>query len=168
MLICTNEYPSGGGVCITDPGLAASEHKKYMTSIDSSIKVGAPAVTNGVWDDVRGTPMGLPYLNKFLEACSNCRIDFVVAHWHNIADNAADFKRHVKDVHDQTGFPVWVTEFSLDGSEAQQQAFLEDVLPWMDEQTWIERYAYHYVAPGVLINSAGTGLSALGNTYQSA
>jgi hypothetical protein len=40
----------------------------------------------------------------------------------------------------------------------------------MDQQDWIQRYAYHMAAPDVdgksyLVNSAGTGLTAAGNTY---
>ncbi|KAF2651597.1 glycoside hydrolase family 128 protein [Lophiostoma macrostomum CBS 122681] len=160
----------GGGTCITDPGAAASAHKQYMSPIADtypSVKIGAPAVTNGVTSST-GSSMGLPYLKSFLTACDDCRIDFVAAHWYDSAENVSYFKQHLQDVHTQTGKPVWVTEFAPQGSDAQKQAFLQEVLPWMDGQDWIERYAYQWVAPGVLINDAGTGLSALGSVYQSA
>ena len=43
--------------------------------------------------------------------------------------------------HTQTGKPLWITEFMLQDSEANQITFLEAVMPWMDQQDWIERYA---------------------------
>lgn len=37
--------------------------------------------------------------------------------------------------------PIWLTEFAGSGSSAEQQAFFKQVLPWMEQQPWIERYA---------------------------
>lgn len=45
---------------------------------------------------------------------------------------------------------------------------MKEVTAWMDGQDWIERYAYHMAAPGVLVDGGSTGLSALGNVYASA
>ena len=53
----------------------------------------------------------------------------------------------------------------LQDSEDAQIAFLEDVMPWMDQQDWIERYAYFGCFETYLINGAGTGLSSIGQTY---
>ena len=62
------------------------------------------------------------------------------------------------------GKPIWLTEFGASGTAEEQNTFLETVLPWMDEQSYIERYAYFMVADGSLI-STGTALSTLGNTF---
>jgi hypothetical protein len=53
----------------------------------------------------------------------------------------------------------------LQDSEDAQIAFLQTVMPWMDQQSWIERYAYFGVFETYLINGAGDGLSNVGKTY---
>lgn len=40
-----------------------------------STKLVSPAVTNGVGTD--DAPMGVPWLQKFIEACTDCQIDAV-------------------------------------------------------------------------------------------
>jgi hypothetical protein len=62
------------------------------------------------------------------------------------------------------GKPVWLTEFGASGTTDEQNTFLETVMPWMDEQSYIERYSYFMVATDNLI-STGTTLSTLGNTF---
>lgn len=37
--------------------------------------------------------------------------------------------------------PIWLTEFAGSGSSDEQQGFFKQVLPWMEQQPWIERYA---------------------------
>ena len=39
------------------------------------------------------------------------------------------------------GLKVWITEFQLQDSDANQIAWLKEVMPWMDQQSWIERYS---------------------------
>ena len=59
--------------------------------------------------------------------------------------------------------PVWITEFAGSGTADEQNTFLETVIPWLDAQPYVERYAYFMVVDGVLIN--GDGLSTLGSTF---
>lgn len=62
--------------------------------------------------------------------------------------------------------PLWITEFaSSTGTDAQKENFLKAVLPWLDAQTYVERYAYFGDFQGILINENGTGLSRLGEIY---
>jgi hypothetical protein len=68
------------------------------------------------------------------------------------------------------GRPVWVTEFGLDSSEggyttAELQSFLQEVMTWMDAQDYVHRYAYFMDTTGILMNSAGTGMSDTGSLY---
>lgn len=56
--------------------------------------------------------------------------------------------------------PVWVPEFQSFGD---QEGFLAQVLPWLDGQAQIERYAYFMVVEGSLVQ--GGGLSALGKNF---
>lgn len=61
---------------------------------------------------------------------------------------------------------VWITEFaSVDGSEEDKIWFLKQVLPWLDQQDFVFRYAYHYAKDGILVAPGGQGLSKLGQIY---
>lgn len=82
------------------------------------------------------------------------------------------------------GYPIWITEFAGSGTTQQQQSFLEYVIPWLETQSFVERYAAFgkpliftttYVNLSVLIigdfagnyvNNDGS-LTALGTTYAS-
>lgn len=142
------------------PEDAASAYKTYMMPFAGKAKLGAPAVTNG------GGSMGLNWLAAFLEACDGCQIDFVTIHWYDSASNTAYFKEHVQNATDVAGGkPVWVTEFAPTGSpsNADISTFLEDVMPWMDSQSFVERYSYFMASDGALIS--GTEPSTFGQTY---
>lgn len=155
-----------------DPSAAAAAYKKYISPLSSpSIKLGSPSVTNGV---VPG--MGLNYLSSFLSACgTDCHIDFIPIHWYGCPDGAcpvsedvALFKKQITDgIAAAQGKPVWIPEFQRLGDQDGQVEFLRAVLPWLDadEQRQIERYAYHMVAEGFLLD--GGGLSKVGEIYVS-
>ena len=108
-----------------------------------------------------------------MNQCTGCQIDFVVAHYY-AWDNAQDFKNYLEKFHKTFNKPVWVTEFGVTSGDAN--AFLKQVLPWMDAQPWIERYAYHMVAPSTgtstdkkyLISADGNSLSDIGTTFANA
>ena len=131
-----------------------------MQPFAGKAQLGSPAITNG------GGSMGLSWLSSFMSACSGCQIDFVAIHWYS--NYAPDFIAHVQAAYQQTGKPIWVTEFALtDSTDAQVEAFIETVTTWMDSTDYVHRYAYFMAAQGLLINSAGTGLSAIGSAYAS-
>jgi hypothetical protein len=152
-----------------DVGRTVAAHKKWVQPLAKKypkLYIGAPAVTNGVKDPATGAPMGIPYLKAFLQGCKGCKIDFVVAHWYDSAENVEYFKKHLQDVHKASGGkPVWLTEF---GASGDAEGFLRKVMPWMDKQSWLKRYAYQWAAPGVLVNGVGNGLSPLGHVYATA
>ncbi|CAD0083397.1 unnamed protein product [Aureobasidium vineae] len=142
------------------PQDAASAYKTWMMPFAGKAKLGAPAVTNG------GGSMGLNWLAAFLEACDGCQIDFVTIHWYDQASNTAYFKEHVQNATDVAGGkPVWVTEFAPtdNPSDADIATFLEDVMPWMDSQSFVERYSYFMAGDGALLS--GTEPSSFGQTY---
>jgi hypothetical protein len=150
--------PDYSGQANMDIDTAVSAYKQFIEPFAGQAKLGAPAVTNG------GGPMGLQYMANFIGKCSGCTIDFVNIHWYDSATNFAYFKGHVQDAHTMSGgLPVWITEFAASGSEDEQNAFLEVVIPWLDAQPYVERYAYFMASEGVLIN--GNGLSTLGATF---
>lgn len=115
----------------------------------TGLRVGAPAVTDGgkgwLWD----------FMNKAWAA--GHRIDYVPIHYYqsywnqNDPVNAANqLYNFLKEVHDVTGLPVWVTEFNNGAnwtgnapSFDQNKSIIEAMINKMDETWWIERYAVY-------------------------
>jgi Glycosyl hydrolase catalytic core len=148
----------------TQPGLSsvAVAYKTFLSDLfgGGSVRLGSPAVTN------EPPPMGLAWLSSFISACEGCQIDFVAVHWYDSATNVEYFKNYLQQVYMATGRPVWLTEFGASGSADEIEAFLETVIPWLDSQEFIQRYAYFMATDGLL--NSGTGLSRYGTTYANA
>jgi hypothetical protein len=138
---------------------AVADYKTHMQPFAGKAKLGAPSVTNG------GGDTGLTYLGNFVTACSGCTIDFVPIHWYNgdaLASSISYFKSHVAQAHTAGGNkPVWITEFQYLG--ADEAGFLAEVIPWLESQTFVERYSYFMAASGRLMS--GSALSAVGKAY---
>jgi len=159
-LLSFNE-PDINGISPQD---AAKAYITYMNPYASHYQLGAPAVTNG------GGTTGLGWLQSFLNACNGqCHIDFVPIHWYNEHTQVQDFVSHLQQAQNIAGGrPIWLTEFEgtcggnscADGLQAQ---FLRTVLPWLDSQAWIARYAYFGVFNGLLVNNGQ--LSQAGHEY---
>ncbi|KAM0750951.1 hypothetical protein T439DRAFT_243686 [Meredithblackwellia eburnea MCA 4105] len=149
-----------------DVATAVSLWKANIQQYAGKVKLVSPAITNGA------APMGITWLTSFISQCSGCTIDAVAAHWYDSATNVADFKSHFTDIHTQTGKKIWVTEFMGSGTTAQQQTFLTEVIPWLEAQDFIERYAAFGAANdplrslGVFLADTSGTLSALGQTYR--
>ncbi|KAJ9634212.1 hypothetical protein H2199_009096 [Coniosporium tulheliwenetii] len=140
------------------PATAAAAYMTHMQPFAGRARLGSPAVTNG------GGSLGLNWLTSFMSACSSCQVDFVAVHWYDSVNNVEYFKKHVTNAHTKTGKPVWLTEFgTVDGSDAQKAEFLRQVLPWLDSQDFVERYAYFMVAEGMMVS--GGQMSAYGAAY---
>lgn len=151
--------PDYSGQANLGTAAAAAGWRQYMEPYAGKARLGSPAVTNG------GAPMGLTWLQTFVKTdCAGCTIDFVNIHWYNGGDANA-FKAYVTQANTDTNKPVWITEFQASGSSDEQAAFLEEVIPWLDSQSFVERYAYFMASDGNLIS--GTTLSTLGRAYAS-
>lgn len=138
------------------PAAAATAYKTYITdNFAGKAKLISPAVTNG------GGSLGLTWLSSFMSLCTDCKIDAVAIHWYDSSSNVDYFKSHIQDAHTQSGLPVYLTEFGT--TDGNDQAFLAAVLPWLDAQDYVQKYAYFMASDGKLIS--GTSLSAAGNTY---
>lgn len=152
-----------GGSCMTAES-AVTTYKTYISPFGNVTRLGAPAVTNTV-----GPNLGLNWTIAFLQACSDYQVDFVPIHWYATAYAVSYFQEFVQQAYNVTGKPIWITEFGFPSNDAappsQQQAFLSTVLPWLDAQPYVERYAFFMDGPECLLNSAGTGLSPLGQIY---
>jgi hypothetical protein len=154
------------------PAAAASGYQTYMEPFTSIVKIGMP---NVLWNNV-GSSSGGAYdsavwTQYFLGNCTGCHFDFAAIHYYQDCDpsdgqsGTAWFQGNVTNAYETLGLPIWITEFQCYGTDAQQIAFLQTVLPWMDAQSFVERYAYFGVFPDYLVNSAGTGLSDIGVAY---
>jgi hypothetical protein len=154
------------------PADAADGYRTYMEPFQNSVKIGMP---NVLWNNV-GSSSGGNYNSRvwtqyFLGNCTSCHFDFAAIHYYQDCvptdgqDGAAWFQGNVTDAYNTLHLPIWITEFQCYGTEAEQIAFLQKVLPWMDEQSYVARYAYFGTFPDYLVNHSGTGLSALGTAY---
>lgn len=145
---------------------AVKAHKEHIQPLAGDLKIGSPAVTNG-----DGADKGINWLKQFMAGCADCQIDYVVAHYY-AWDKAQDFKDYLENFHKTFNKPVWVTEFGV--TEGDAPKFLKEVMPWMDSQDWIERYAWHMAAPTTgegglkfLVNEAGNALNDVGQAFAS-
>lgn len=154
------------------PEKAAAGYQNYIQPFADQVRIGMP---NVLWNNVGSTSGGdyntAQWTQYFLGNCTGCHFDFAAIHWYQDCEpaggesGAAWFQGNVTEAYNTLNLPVWITEFECYGSEEQQIGFLQKVLPWLDEQSYVERYAYFGTFPEYLINADGTGLSELGQTY---
>jgi hypothetical protein len=152
-----------GGTCMLGDRtqVLVNAYKKHLLPQGKTARLGSPSVTNG--------PDGLPWLENFMKLCSDCDIQFVQAHWYG--GGMADFKRYIETFYKRLGKPIWLTEFGLDQANETPQKnleFLQEALKWLDETSYVERYAYFMAAPGKvgLVNEDGS-LTEIGKLYNS-
>lgn len=147
-----------------EPPEAVDLFMKKMQPYANDVRLGSPTVTQPDRD--------LAWLSQFLDLCdaAGCSISFVCVHW--IWDTSEgrieDFKSTItKAIQIAKGKPVWVDNFQANGSAEEQRKFLSAVLPWLESNPNVERYAYVSPArskgPGFL-NDDGS-ISALGEFY---
>ena len=154
----------------TDPGAqspqgvqaAAEGWMKFMQPYSGQASLGSPAVLQNTND--------FNWLSEFLDACDSlgCDIGFIAIHWMWEASQVESFKTAITNATTiANGKPVWVDNFSASGTDEEQQAFLNEVVPWMEANDAIERYAY--VSPdrttGTGFLNADGSISSLGTFY---
>jgi hypothetical protein len=164
------DFCISGSACL-NVSTAVSYHQQYLQPFAGKALIGAPAITNSAGTDAN--PMGLQYLQYFLGNCTGCDIDFINLHWYsNKYAGASYFEYYINSARAvAAGRPIWITEFGLDNefgyTDAELQAFLQTVMPWLDQQPDVARYAYFMDAPGILIDTAGDAISGTGIVYNS-
>ncbi|KKK25899.1 hypothetical protein ARAM_003151 [Aspergillus rambellii] len=147
---------------------AASYYRQYITPYSGQAKLVSPAVTSST-----GTDVGLDWMNNFLTDCADCGISAMAVHWYGeTADQFKSFVTQALQLASQHGLEeTWVTEFALSsdlsgsGATSASSEFLNEVLPWMDAQSGITRYAAFMCAEGYLLS--GNQLSVSGQAYTS-
>ncbi|KAK7905814.1 hypothetical protein LTR67_000538 [Exophiala xenobiotica] len=168
---------SGKSACMNLSSVLAG-YTTFMQPFAGRVRIGAPAVTNS------GPPSGLTYLGYFLGNATgpngrNLTVDFINLHWYASPYNIDYFIDYVTGAYNVTGagkYPVWVTEFGMDSPNYDQAtvvAFMENATRWMDQQSWIERYAWFGNFPStagetdMLLNADGSARGPLGNVWYS-
>lgn len=167
------DNPSQANMDVSSAVAAFNQYMKPHAS--NNVLLGSPSVTNGGGKNSAGIPQGLDWLSAFLKQCTGCPVSFVSIHWYgcqngcSVSSDVSDFKSHIQSainaaVNPATGHkvPVWVTEFQ---SFTDPESFLGEVLPWLDGESGVDRYAYFMATDGILLN--GGSVSAVGAKYAS-
>jgi hypothetical protein len=116
------------------------------------------------------------YLDDFFDACQGCRVDAVAIHIYvgcnPEGENHAQWLiNHVETYKNRFSQPLWLTEFACDSAanEAQQIAFMEDAVEFLEGEPRIARYAWFAGradnVPHVDLLGADGELTALGQRY---
>ncbi|GAA6055235.1 hypothetical protein NBRC10513_008180 [Rhodotorula toruloides] len=121
------------------PKDAADAWKQHIQPLAGLAKLVSPGVTNGV-KTATGAPMGIAWLKEFIAACDGCTIDAVALHWYDAASNTAYFTSYLEQAYKNLSKPIWLTEFMGTGSPTDQATFLKFADPWLEKQTFIEKY----------------------------
>ena len=119
----------------------------------TGLRLGSPAVSDG----------GLNWLYAFIDKAdaARLRVDFVAVHYYRSYSNPADpksaanqFYSYLKQIHDRTKRPIWVTEFNNGANWTkdrkpnieQEKASIAAFLEMLDKTPFVERYAiYNWV-----------------------
>lgn len=143
------------------PQEAVTAFKQFLSPLAKSVAVGSPGVTSSEQGN-----MGLTWMKSFLDICGgDCGIDFLVVHWYGPTSHVEPFKgfisRAVDLAKEHNIEKIWLTEFRGDGDEPSQVNFLKEVLPFLDGNEAVERYAY-FMADDLV---KGGQLSEVGKVY---
>jgi hypothetical protein len=118
------------------------------------------------------------WLKDFFAACSGCQVDYVAAHWYNcdLPSLRAYLEGNVSTGGGLQGFvqfgkPIWLTEFSCDGSHsvADQKAYMQAAVPYLESNPHVFRYSWFSAGPipNAQLTTANGSLTDLGTTYAS-
>jgi len=87
---------------------------------------------------------GTSWMRSFIDACQGCRIDAIAIHSYDC--DLPSIQRLV-DAYRSFGRPIWLTEFACavpgrDVSMQPQIQFMNQVVPWLEQEGVIEKYAW--------------------------
>ncbi len=148
--------------------LSVDKAIKYWSSLQKSgLRLGSPGIADN----------GKSWLYSFMEKADqlNLRIDFIAVHYYQGGKTASQMYNWLKDVHNRTGRPVWVTEWNNganwtnegDPTYEEQAADVSDMIAMMDTTSWIERYAiYNWVEAVRAVIDGDGSLTLAGDVYK--
>lgn len=159
--------PDNAGQASMSPSEAVQAYQEHITPYAGKATLISPSVTNS-----NNPGEGLDWLKTFMDSCSDCDIGAISVHWYG--DEPEDLKSFISkavDFGNQYGIDeIWLTEFTLNsamngGDPTAAAEFLKEVMPWLDSQPNVARYAYFMCAEGYLLN--GGSLTPSGEVYTS-
>ncbi|KAF2671839.1 hypothetical protein BT63DRAFT_467932 [Microthyrium microscopicum] len=162
------DMPINAGGSDMSPETAVELYRKYILPYACRARLGAPAVSNSP----AAVNKGVRWLQRFLMLCTDCVIDFIPVHAYGPPTDIQMFKNAITGAYMAGGDParkVWVTEFAHQvGSNPpidQKKNLMRELSQWMNQQDFVERYAWWSADQGNLINGDGSGLSELGQYW---
>jgi len=163
----------------TQSNLSAAAAAGLWPMLEQKAKAaGIPLVSPGMnfcgpASDCNGTDP-YQYLKDFFAACAGCEVDYVAVHWYNC--DLPSLKDYLEpggnlEGFEQFGKPIWLTEFSCDGSAsaAEQEAYMRAAVPYLEGNSRVFRYSWFSAGPipkAELIADDGSP-TALGQVYLS-
>eukprot|EP00931_Biecheleriopsis_adriatica_P082071 TRINITY_DN5545_c0_g1_i1.p1 TRINITY_DN5545_c0_g1~~TRINITY_DN5545_c0_g1_i1.p1 ORF type:complete len:310 (-),score=38.64 TRINITY_DN5545_c0_g1_i1:278-1207(-) len=103
---------------------------------------------------------GTSWLQEFFDACHGCRVDAVAIHsyWPSLSGVQGLVRAHRR-----WGKPLWITEIACEGcSHGRQIEFMKEVVPWLEQEGVIAKYAWFNPMNRLV---AGSHLTELGRAY---
>ena len=137
---------------------------QFMQPFAGKATLVSPAITNGP-----PPSMGTGWMDSFLSECAKlgCQVDAIAAHIYADAGNTDYFKSYISGL-GKYNKPVLMTEIGTSsGSASQQQALVQELVPFLDGLDTVSHYAWFMAGQNILVNGDGS-LTALGQAYQSA
>jgi hypothetical protein len=156
---------STGGSAIS-AGDAANIWQKEMEPVKKlGVQIGAPATV--------GSGDGIKWLQSFLSQCSDCTIDFYPIHWYGPLDGLTGYINQMRQTFGNK--TLWVTEFALPQASANDaEAFLNTSTSYLDQQSFVGRYAYfggyrndasNWVGSGAAMLTSKGQITSIGRLY---
>lgn len=113
------------------------------------------------------------WLSDFFTACPGCQVDYIAMHWYACTPSA--LTSYVQQFESMWTQPLWLTEFACTDSsgkalsEPQQETYMQAVLPLLEADPRVFRYAWFTGrstggSPWDLLGADGT-LTPLGQIY---
>jgi len=117
---------------------------QWPNMMASGLRIGSPATSDG----------GLSWLYDFIDQADalDYRVDFVAIHCYHGCYTGSQWYNWLKQVHDRTGRPLWVTEWNngcnwitecVPASQQEQADKIAEFIGVMDNAPFIERYSVY-------------------------
>jgi hypothetical protein len=139
----------------------------------TGLRLGSPAPTESA---------AFTWLRDFMAGTreQNIKVDHIVIHWYdwgnwtateNTAPSAVSvfnrFTAYVNRVYSIYGKPIWIKEFNANRNttSATHEGFIALALPWLEQQPFIERYAYFFPPAHPPVDGGGN-ITPIGIAYR--
>jgi len=148
-LLSFNEPDGVNQANMPDIVAAVALHKELQKA---GLRLGSPACEE---QDATGTGR---WLTEFMAEADaqGVRVDYINVHWYDWdgvsqnksadpVDIANRLKAYLCNVYKAYRKPIWITEFNANPARSRevQDAFLQEILPYLDDCGYVERYAYY-------------------------